>query len=158
MTYLFNYPTILAFTTGYGSDTAVLSAKLQNDMTTETGDIDERSYARFEVKMSFGQISYIAQLPKYSVQCALFGFGFITTVIRSVRWVYSYYSCLLCWHRFRDIIVHGLYLLDGNTSCREIVVSQPPGWILNDCISLKFDRCLEATAANGSVIRAIRQL
>ena len=42
----------------HGSDTVVLRVKLQNDCTTVTEVMDERDFARFEIKMSFGRISY----------------------------------------------------------------------------------------------------
>ena len=35
----------------------------QNDLTTKRNVLDERAFARFEFKMSFGQISHIAQCP-----------------------------------------------------------------------------------------------
>ena len=41
--------------------TAVLCAKFQTDWTIETDVTDERDFARFEFKMRFGRISYIAQ-------------------------------------------------------------------------------------------------
>ena len=48
---------VLKFCSEYGSDTEVLNAK----WTTETDVMDERHFARFEFKMSFERISYIAQ-------------------------------------------------------------------------------------------------
>ena len=42
---------------------SVLCAKFQTDWTIETDVMDERDFARFELKMSFGRISYIAQYP-----------------------------------------------------------------------------------------------
>ena len=55
-----NYPIVLKFCIEHGSDTAVLCAKFQNDRTMETGVMDERDFARFEFKISFGRISYTA--------------------------------------------------------------------------------------------------
>ena len=54
----------LKFCTEYGCITAVLCAKFQIDWTIETDVMDERNFARFELKMSFGRISYIAQNPR----------------------------------------------------------------------------------------------
>ena len=56
-----NYPIVSKFSTEHGSNTAVLCAKFQNDdWITETDVMEERDFARFEFKMSFGRISYIA--------------------------------------------------------------------------------------------------
>ena len=57
---------ILKFCTEHGSNTAVLCAKFQNDWMIETDGMDERDFTRFEFKMSFGWISYIAQHPRVS--------------------------------------------------------------------------------------------
>ena len=54
-----NYPIVLNFCTVHGSITAVLCAKFQNDWTIARDIIDERVFARFEFKMSFGRISYM---------------------------------------------------------------------------------------------------
>ena len=51
-----SYLIALKFCTEHGSDTAVLCAKFQNDWTVV---VDERDFARFEFKTSFGRISYI---------------------------------------------------------------------------------------------------
>ena len=58
-----NRPIILKCCTEHDSDTAVLCEKFQNDGTTETDVMDTRDFARFELKMSFGRISYIANHP-----------------------------------------------------------------------------------------------
>ena len=50
--------------------TAVLCAKFQADWTIETDVMDERDFARFEFKMSFGRISYITQYPSISIVVA----------------------------------------------------------------------------------------
>ena len=50
----------LKFCTGHGSDTAVLCAKFQGDGSTEAFVMGKRDFARFEFKMNFGRISYIA--------------------------------------------------------------------------------------------------
>ena len=47
-----SYQIVLKFCTEYGSDTAVLRAKFQNDWTRYV--MDERDFARFEIRMSFG--------------------------------------------------------------------------------------------------------
>ena len=60
-----NYLIILKFCTEHGSFTALLCAKFQNDLTTEMDVMDERDFARFEFKMSFGWISYIAHISEY---------------------------------------------------------------------------------------------
>ena len=57
----FSNPIVLKFCTEHGSDTAVL---LQSDRTTETDVTAERDFARFEFKMSFERVSYIAQHPR----------------------------------------------------------------------------------------------
>ena len=44
---------------------AVICAKLQIDWATETDDMEERDIARFEFKMCFGRISYIARHPGF---------------------------------------------------------------------------------------------
>ena len=51
----------IVFCTEHGSTTVVAYAKFQNDSTRETDVMDARDFAKFESKMSFGQISYIAQ-------------------------------------------------------------------------------------------------
>ena len=45
------------------SQATVLYTKLQIDWTSTTDVMDERDFARFEFKMSFGRISDIAQHP-----------------------------------------------------------------------------------------------
>ena len=50
----------LKFCTEHGNITAVFSANFQNDLTTEMGVLDERDFARFEFKVCFGPMSYIA--------------------------------------------------------------------------------------------------
>ena len=52
------------FCTEHCSITAVFCAKLQNDSTFDTDVMDQRDFARFEFKMRFGRISYIAQDPQ----------------------------------------------------------------------------------------------
>ena len=42
----------------------MLCAKFQNDWLTETDVMGERNFGRFEFKMSFRRISYIAQHPR----------------------------------------------------------------------------------------------
>ena len=42
---------------------SLLWARLQNDWTTETDVMDEKDFARFDFKMSFGRISFTAQPP-----------------------------------------------------------------------------------------------
>ena len=54
-----DFPILLNFSAMHGSITAVLSAKFQNDWSIERAIIDERVFARFEFKMSFGRISYM---------------------------------------------------------------------------------------------------
>ena len=54
----FNCPISLKFCTEHGSDTAVLCAKFQLAWV-----FGKRGFARFEFKMSFGRISYIAPIP-----------------------------------------------------------------------------------------------
>ena len=44
------YPIVFVFYTEHHSDTVVLSAKFQNDWTTETGIMDERDFVRFEIR------------------------------------------------------------------------------------------------------------
>ena len=61
----FSSPIALKFCTEHDSVTAVLCAKFQTDWTIETDVMDERDFVRFEFKMSFGRISYIAQHPRY---------------------------------------------------------------------------------------------
>ena len=53
----FNYPIVLKL----NIITAVLCAKFQDDCTSALDVKGERDFARFEFKMSFGRISYIAQ-------------------------------------------------------------------------------------------------
>ena len=57
------YPIVSTVCTEHGSDATVLFAKFQKEWTTETNVMGERDFARFEFKMSFGRISYIAQDP-----------------------------------------------------------------------------------------------
>ena len=49
------------FCTEHGSITAMLYAIFHTDWTIGTDVMEERDFARFEFKMSFGRISYIAQ-------------------------------------------------------------------------------------------------
>ena len=56
-----SYPIVLKLCTEYGSSIEILCAKLQNDLATEMHVMDERDFVRFEFKMSFGRIIYIAQ-------------------------------------------------------------------------------------------------
>ena len=51
---------VLKFCTEHGSVTAVLCAKYQNDLTIEMDVLNERSFARFEFDVSFGEITCIA--------------------------------------------------------------------------------------------------
>ena len=60
-----NKPSVLIFCTEHGSITAVLCAKFRNDCTIETDVTGKRDFARLEIKMSFGQISYIAKHPRF---------------------------------------------------------------------------------------------
>ena len=59
----FNCPIGLKFCIEHGSDTAVLCAKFQSDQSIEAWVMDKRDFTRFEFKMNFGRISYIAQGP-----------------------------------------------------------------------------------------------
>ena len=59
----FSFPIILNFFTEHGSDTAMLCAKFQDDWTIDTDVMDEQDFGRFEFKMSFRQLSYVAQHP-----------------------------------------------------------------------------------------------
>ena len=52
-------PIILIFC----NDTNVLSVKFQNDLTTQMGFFYGQVFTRLEFKMSFGQVSYVAQPP-----------------------------------------------------------------------------------------------
>ena len=52
---------VLKFCTEHGGIPAVLSAKFQNDCISETDVMDKRVFSRFEFKMSFERLSYIAQ-------------------------------------------------------------------------------------------------
>ena len=67
---LYIYQIVLIFCTKHGSFTAVLCAKFQSDMTIEMEVIDQRDLKRFEVKMSFGWMSFIATDPdRYNPTC-----------------------------------------------------------------------------------------
>ena len=59
-----SYAIVLIFCTELGSDTAVLCAKFQTNWTIGTEVVDERDFARFQFKICFGRISYIAQHPR----------------------------------------------------------------------------------------------
>ena len=59
-----SYPIVSNFCTEYNSHTSVLCAKCRNDWTTEKDVMDERDFVIFEVKVSFGWKSYIAQHPR----------------------------------------------------------------------------------------------
>ena len=61
----FIWPIALKFCSQHGSITAVLYAGFQTDWTIKTDVMDEQDFVRFEFKMSFGRISYIAQYPSY---------------------------------------------------------------------------------------------
>ena len=49
---------VLIFGTEHGSNTAVLSAKFQNDLMSDIGIMEGRDLTRFGFKVSFGRISY----------------------------------------------------------------------------------------------------
>ena len=49
--------------TEHGTIIAMPCAKFQTEWTIEVDVADERDFARFELNVSFGQISYIAQPP-----------------------------------------------------------------------------------------------
>ena len=55
---------VLILCTKHGSDTDALCVKFQNDWTTQANVMDERDFSRFEFKISFGRILYIAQHPR----------------------------------------------------------------------------------------------
>ena len=57
-------PIVLKFCTVHGSDTAVLCTTFRNDWTTERDVMRKRYFARFEFKVSFVAISYIAIAPR----------------------------------------------------------------------------------------------
>ena len=65
---LIKYPIVLKYCAEHGNMSAVICAKLQIDWATETDAIEERDIAKFEFKMSFGRISYIAQHPGTGLQ------------------------------------------------------------------------------------------
>ena len=56
-------PIVLKFCTEHGIHTAVLWAKFLDDCIIDKDNMDEREFARLDLKMSFGRISYIAQQP-----------------------------------------------------------------------------------------------
>ena len=58
------------FCAEHGSDTAVLCAKSQDDWIIEPDFMDERGFARFEFKVGFERISYIAQQYRISAATA----------------------------------------------------------------------------------------
>ena len=64
----FNCPIGLKFCTEHGNDTAVLCAQFQSDWSTEAWVMGKRDFARFELKMNFGRIAYIAQGPWHVVK------------------------------------------------------------------------------------------
>ena len=59
-------PIGLRFCAEHGSDTVVLCAQFQSDRSTEAWVVGKRDFARFELKMNFRRISYIAQGPRSS--------------------------------------------------------------------------------------------
>ena len=71
----FNYPIVLKL----NIITAVLCAKFQEDCTSALDVKGERDFARFEFKMSFGRISYIAQHLRWIYE------DFIQPVIKDVN-------------------------------------------------------------------------
>ena len=54
---------VLKFYTEYGNDTAALCVKFKDDLAIKTDAMDDRDFARFELNVRFGRISYIAQPP-----------------------------------------------------------------------------------------------
>ena len=56
-------PIVLKFCTEYDSDTAVRCAKFQDDLIIEMALMVEQDLVRFEFKMGFRRIFYIAQHP-----------------------------------------------------------------------------------------------
>ena len=57
------YPIILKCCTEYGSDTALLCAKFQNDWATDTNATEEWHFTRFEFNVGFGWIPYLVTAP-----------------------------------------------------------------------------------------------
>ena len=55
-----SYPIVLTVCTEYGSNTAMLCAKLQNDLTNAMNVMDEQDFTIIVFITSFGGISYIA--------------------------------------------------------------------------------------------------
>ena len=82
---LFIYPIVFEFCTEHGSDTGVLCAIFQNDWAPAKQVIDKRDFARFEFKMSFARIPYIAQ-DLFSVSYVKANVGRQNIDIVSYRW------------------------------------------------------------------------
>ena len=57
---LLSHQIVLKFCTEHGSITAVLGANFQNDLAIDIYVMDERDFARFKLKMTFGRLSHIA--------------------------------------------------------------------------------------------------
>ena len=66
---------VLKFCSEHGSDTSVLCAKFQTDWTIGMEVMDERRFARFQLKISFGRISYIAQQPYPGMDAGIWRFN-----------------------------------------------------------------------------------
>ena len=75
----------------HGTITAVICAIIQNDWITETDVIGKRDFARFEFKMSFWRISYIAHHPgaydkRFSKYIAYHRNGWYILTIAKIYW------------------------------------------------------------------------
>ena len=97
----------------------VLCAKFQNNWTIETDVVEERDFVGFEVKMSLGQKSYIAQHPRlYSSSIP----GHAKVVYNDTEqwvcaqgcWEHGKEPLLMAWSQYcfiRDKARHDLYSL-----------------------------------------------
>ena len=90
----FSWKIILKFCTKHSGITAVLCAKFQTDWIIETDEMNERDFARFKFKMSFGWISYIVHHPRiiscYMLRDIIFHLWYITFISRLRDFTRSY--------------------------------------------------------------------
>ena len=104
-------PIVLKFCTEYGSDTAVLCAKFQDDWIIDTAVMEEQDFVRFEFKMSFGWIAYNLQRPRpqrvYAI-CFIFRPSQLLYVPGKVRCIYIAVDIIIL-----DCVIRARYYINS---------------------------------------------
>ena len=79
----------------------MLYDRLQSDWATETHIMDERDLSRFEFKISFGRMSYIATAPesyKFIPIYSVCWYWYVQFAITSSQSIVLCFRCLLVWY------------------------------------------------------------